>query len=133
MNKWKPQVHRGGCVHRRARPQLSDVSWGDRDPSGVWQLDVVHDRHRESDRGRRAPKNARAFEREERGRALLDEKLDRLELAFADVYREIRSQYLLGYVPTNQEVDSRWRTIRLEVLAEDVKVRGREGYRAQER
>ena len=67
------------------------------------------------------------------GRALLDKKLDRLEDAFADVYREIRSQYLLGYLPTNQNFDGGWRSIRLEVLANRLEIRGREGYRAQRR
>ena len=64
------------------------------------------------------------------GRALLDEKLEDLEAAFGTVYREIRSQYLLGYSPANQDFDGRWRSIDLELTLDGHEVRGREGYRA---
>ena len=65
------------------------------------------------------------------GRALLDEKFERLEEAFRDVYQEIRRQYLLVYSPTNQDFDARWRSIEIELAIKGHRVRGREGYRAR--
>ncbi len=65
------------------------------------------------------------------GRALLDEKFERLEQAFRDVYQEIRSQYLLAYSPSRQDFDDRWRSIEIELTIKGHKITGREGYRAR--
>ncbi len=65
------------------------------------------------------------------GRALLDEKIENLEQAFRDVYQEIRSQYLLTYSPSRQDLDDRWRSIEIELTIKGHKITGREGYRTR--
>lgn len=67
------------------------------------------------------------------GRALFDEKLEDLERAFESVYREIRSQYLLGYAPENQSFEGKWRTIEVELTDDSLESRAREGYRVRTR
>ncbi|HXG93743.1 MAG TPA: VWA domain-containing protein [Blastocatellia bacterium] len=53
----------------------------------------------------------------------------------AGVYKQVaddlRSQYLIGYYPTNDARDGRWRVIRVEVRAKDATVRARSGYWAK--
>jgi VWFA-related protein len=49
---------------------------------------------------------------------------------YKQVADDLRSQYLIGYYPTNDKRDGRWRTIRVEVRAKDASVRARSGYRA---
>jgi VWFA-related protein len=52
--------------------------------------------------------------------------------AFAEVAREIGTQYSLGYYPTNKTRDGHFRSIRVEVrgAAQGAQVRAREGYYA---
>jgi hypothetical protein len=48
------------------------------------------------------------------------------------IARELRAQYLVGYVPTVAAADgAAWRTIQLRVLRPGVRVRAREGYLAR--
>jgi len=53
----------------------------------------------------------------------------------AGVYKRIaddlRSQYSIGYYPSNKEHDSSWRTIRVESRVKGATVRARSGYRAK--
>ncbi|HSB09605.1 MAG TPA: VWA domain-containing protein [Blastocatellia bacterium] len=53
----------------------------------------------------------------------------------AGVYRQVaddlRSQYSIGYYPTNKAHDNTWRTIRVETSARGATVRARSGYRAK--
>ncbi len=65
------------------------------------------------------------------GRALFDEKISELEQAFGAVFREIRSQYLLGYAPDDQTFDGEWRTIEVTLADQQLESRAREGYRAK--
>jgi Ca-activated chloride channel homolog len=52
----------------------------------------------------------------------------------AGVYKqladELRTQYSIGYYPSNQARDGRWRSIRVEVDRDQATVRARSGYRA---
>jgi Ca-activated chloride channel homolog len=49
--------------------------------------------------------------------------------AMTTIARELRFQYLLGYVPTRERPgDPSWRTIEVTALRPDVRVRAREGY-----
>lgn len=67
------------------------------------------------------------------GRSFRVPRLDRLTDAFQEVARELRHQYLLGYVPARagQTGDSQYRTIRVEVKRPGVTVRARKGYVAR--
>jgi VWFA-related protein len=54
----------------------------------------------------------------------------------AGVYKQIaddlRSQYSIGYYPTNKAHDGSWRTIRVETRVKGASVRARSGYRAKD-
>ena len=41
---------------------------------------------------------------------------------------EIKGQYHLGYVSTNQAADGAWRKVEIKVRRQDLKVRSRKGY-----
>jgi VWFA-related protein len=53
-----------------------------------------------------------------------------LERAFDIISEELRSQYVLGYYPTNANHDGTFRKIKIEVDRPDVKVLARKGYYA---
>jgi VWFA-related protein len=53
-----------------------------------------------------------------------------LESAFAIISEELRSQYVLGYYPTNDKRDGGFRKIKIEVKRSDTKVLARKGYYA---
>ena len=50
-----------------------------------------------------------------------------LERAISDLGEELHSQYLLTYVPNNQE-EGGYHNIVVQVLKPDMKVRARDGY-----
>jgi len=50
--------------------------------------------------------------------------------AFQQIARELRTQYLLGYTPTNTKHDGSYRKIRVQVRNADYRVQARRGYYA---
>jgi Ca-activated chloride channel family protein len=54
-----------------------------------------------------------------------------LPLAFSQIADELRTQYSLGYYPTNTARDGKFRKIRLRTTRKNVSVRARPGYRAR--
>jgi VWFA-related protein len=50
--------------------------------------------------------------------------------AFEEIAKELRTQYLLGYVPTNTKLDGTFRKIQVRVHNGDYKVQARRGYYA---
>jgi Mg-chelatase subunit ChlD len=54
-----------------------------------------------------------------------------LPQAFAAIAAELRTQYLLGYYPTNKAHDGSYRKIQVKTLRKDIAVRARPGYRAK--
>ncbi len=54
-----------------------------------------------------------------------------LPQAFAAIAAELRTQYLLGYYPTNKAHDGSYRKIQVKTTRKDIAVRARPGYRAQ--
>jgi Mg-chelatase subunit ChlD len=54
-----------------------------------------------------------------------------LPQAFAAIADELRTQYLLGYYPTNRNHDGAYRKISVKTLRRDIAVRARPGYRAK--
>jgi VWFA-related protein len=53
-----------------------------------------------------------------------------LPQAFAAIAAELRTQYLLGYYPTNRKKDGSYRKIQVKTSRKDVAIRSRPGYRA---
>lgn len=54
-----------------------------------------------------------------------------LPQAFAAIADELRTQYLLGYYPTNRDHDGQYRKIQVKTSRKDIAVRARPGYRAR--
>ena len=59
----------------------------------------------------------------------INNKFDKLRQAFDQIAAELRTQYLLGYTPTNQKRDGTFRKISIKAKG-DVKVQARKGYYA---
>jgi VWFA-related protein len=53
-----------------------------------------------------------------------------LAVAFEEIAKELRTQYLLGYTPTNSAHDGSYRRIRVTVRDKHLKVQARQGYYA---
>jgi len=66
------------------------------------------------------------------GRAYFPTKAEKLREAFDQIAQELRSQYSIGYAPTNRIRDGRFRKIELKVKAKgrDLRVQARRGYYA---
>ena len=56
-----------------------------------------------------------------------------LETAFDQISEELRSQYVLGYYPTNPKRDGAFRKIKVETTRSDTKILARKGYYAPNR
>lgn len=56
-----------------------------------------------------------------------------LPQAFAAIAAELRTQYSLGYYPTNREKDGKYRKIQVKTTRNDVAIRARPGYRTKRR
>jgi Ca-activated chloride channel family protein len=66
------------------------------------------------------------------GQAFFPQSRD-LDKVYAQVVAEIRGQYTIGYLSTNERADGRWRKIDIKVTrpdATDLRVRARKGYYA---
>jgi VWFA-related protein len=65
------------------------------------------------------------------GRAIdASNKADKLRQAFQQIANELRSQYNLGYTPTNSKLDGTFRRIELRTKNKDYRVQARKGYYA---
>lgn len=68
------------------------------------------------------------------GRVFYPESLSELDGIAQAIARELRTQYVLGYYPTNAERDGKWRTVRVELKPSEktrkASVRTRAGYYA---
>jgi VWFA-related protein len=58
-------------------------------------------------------------------------KFDKLREAFDQIAAELRSQYNIGYSPTNTKLDGSYRKIQLHTKTGDYKVQARQGYYAR--
>ena len=54
-----------------------------------------------------------------------------LPQAFAAIAAELRTQYLLGYYPTNRTRDGAFRKIQVKTSRQDISIRARPGYRTR--
>jgi VWFA-related protein len=64
------------------------------------------------------------------GRAISANSEKHLGEAFDQISEELRSQYTLGYYPTNSEHDGKFRKIKIDTTNHDYKVLARKGYYA---
>jgi hypothetical protein len=64
------------------------------------------------------------------GRVLRADTLASLPDAFAKIAAELRTQYAIGYYPTNKKRDGQYRKIKVTTTRKSVVVRARPGYRA---
>jgi hypothetical protein len=64
------------------------------------------------------------------GRLLRADTLISLPDAFSQIAAELRTQYMLGYYPTNKERDERYRMIKVRTVRKNVVIRSRPGYLA---
>jgi VWFA-related protein len=76
---------------------------------------------------------AQSLSQETGGRVISVHNENSLEKAFDVISEELRSQYQLGYYPTNQARDGTFRKIKVEVTRPDTKVLARRGYYAPQR
>jgi VWFA-related protein len=73
---------------------------------------------------------ARRLTEETGGRLIVVNSEKKLEEAFDQISEELRSQYTLGYYPTNTAKDGKFRKIRVDASNHDYKVLARKGYYA---
>ena len=64
------------------------------------------------------------------GRLLRADTLLSLPAAFAQIAAELRTQYAIGYYPTNKARDGQYRNIKVTTARKAAVVRARPGYRA---
>jgi Ca-activated chloride channel family protein len=62
------------------------------------------------------------------GRVIPARSPSEIEPIFVEILRELRQQYALGYYPTDQKNDGRWRKVRVRVDRPGVSVRTHDGY-----
>jgi Ca-activated chloride channel family protein len=77
-----------------------------------------------------ARKELREMANKTGGRVFPVKDLGKLEPAYSQIAGEIRTQYSLGYYPTNEKHDGKWRTLRVEVKRPGYVGQTRPGYRA---
>jgi VWFA-related protein len=73
---------------------------------------------------------ARKLAEETGGRVLSANSEKKLNQAFDEISEELRSQYTLGYYPTNSAPDGKFRKVKVETTEHDLKVLTRKGYYA---
>jgi len=67
---------------------------------------------------------------DETGGRVIDSSSKDSSAAFQQIANELRTQYLLGYTPTNTKLDGTFRKIEVKVRAGNAKVNARRGYYA---
>jgi VWFA-related protein len=80
--------------------------------------------------GNPGPSVARKMADDTGGRVIDVHNQKSMEKAFDEISEELRSQYVLGYYPTNTKRDGTFRKIAVEVNQPDTKVLARKGYYA---
>jgi len=73
---------------------------------------------------------ARKLAEETGGRAIVVRNEKKLEESFDQISEELRTQYALGYYPTNTARDGRFRKIKIESTRDGLHVLARRGYYA---
>ena len=80
---------------------------------------------------RKEDKDIKRLAEETGGRAFFTAEVIELEKSLAAIARELRSQYLVAYSPTNENFDSKFRKIEVKLPGKkDLRVRTKTGYNA---
>jgi Ca-activated chloride channel family protein len=67
------------------------------------------------------------------GRAFFPFKMKDIKNSFSAIETELRSQYVVSYLPADFDADGRYRSIEITALKKDLQVRARRGYYAPRR
>jgi Ca-activated chloride channel family protein len=78
----------------------------------------------------RGDKTLKRFSEETGVRPFFPEKIQDLAVSFQEIGEELRSQYRLAYIPSNNKADGTFRKIRIDVANKGYKVKARTGYYA---
>jgi VWFA-related protein len=78
----------------------------------------------------RGDKTLKRFSEETGGRPFFPEKIQDLAVSFQEIGEELRSQYRLAYIPSNNKADGTFRKIKIDVANKNYKVKARTGYYA---
>ena len=76
----------------------------------------------------RGDKTLKRLSEETGGKAFFPLKVQDLASSFLDIHDELRSQYQIGYRPTNAKLDGTFRRIRVDIGDKRYKARARSGY-----
>jgi Ca-activated chloride channel family protein len=76
----------------------------------------------------RGDKTLKKLAEETGGKAFFPLKIQDLASSFLDIHDELRSQYQIGYRPTNAKQDGTFRRIRVDLADKRYKTRARSGY-----
>src|SRR5262245_33273625 len=78
----------------------------------------------------RGDKTLKRFSEETGGKPFFPKKIQDLAVSFQEIGEELRSQYRLAYIPSNNKADGTFRKIRIDVANKNYKVKARTGYYA---
>ena len=76
----------------------------------------------------RGDKTLKKFSEETGGKPFFPLKIQDLASSFLDIHDELRSQYQIGYRPSNGKMDGTFRRIRVDIADKRFKARARTGY-----
>src|SRR5207302_3522414 len=76
----------------------------------------------------RGDKTLKKFAEETGGNPFFPLKIQDLASSFLDIHDELRSQYQIGYRPSNGKMDGTFRRIRVDIADKRFKARARTGY-----
>jgi VWFA-related protein len=62
------------------------------------------------------------------GQAFFPTDVKQLDGVYEKVVAQIRAQYTLGYLSTNDRMDGTWRKVEVKTPRKDLRVRSRKGY-----
>jgi Ca-activated chloride channel family protein len=62
------------------------------------------------------------------GQAFFPTSVKDLDAVYETVVAQIRAQYTIGYLSTNEKTDGTWRKVEVKVTRKDLRVRARKGY-----
>jgi Ca-activated chloride channel family protein len=77
---------------------------------------------------RRGRSDMQEFANQSGGQYIHSPQGDKLDEAFGNVIEELRNQYTLGYYPSNEKRDGRWRKLSVKLSGQGLSVRTRRGY-----
>jgi len=119
-------------VRRQARTSQAIVYWirlrDLDDTSDAQELPALYSTWRDKVGHRREFKELAETVVESGGRIVPVASIDRITPAFADIMRELRQQYVLGYYPSERMRDGSWHNVRVDVDRRGLTVNARDGY-----